>query len=371
MVWGEDFIPNVYLNGLEQSGIDRLGEDFIRTLKWVDAINQVNVKVINVDEFVSNIQKFLCPIRNTVSIIVIFLLFWRTAHDFKFGSKLAEQPAVGMHSKLRLSNAINGRDFVHVEVGEELHDDFRHLDISHEFWIVRLGDDCVDDFQGIQEGCDHLINTAGGENFLDTLGYGMFHIIQDDVAGLKRFTGPHEGTQYEGDVESQHLTHEQRQRDGLEHVVNGILDVFVFRIGLGDKIDKLGVLLSFAVTGCPADALHNFRQGRTVADGQHMFAPRPVKDFLGHAERNDDAHLVALPDLTQILEDIHTHGVIGYEVGNTQFFPLAFFHRHDACPGILCHHGHDGIQNSIHFMELLPCGFHGVDVGDMDNGFLV
>ena len=156
MVWGEDFIPNVYLNGLEQSGIDRLGEDFIRTLKWVDAINQVNVKVINVDEFVSNIQKFLCPIRNTVSIIVIFLLFWRTAHDFKFGSKLAEQPAVGMHSKLRLSNAINGRDFVHVEVGEELHDDFRHLDISHEFWIVRLGDDCVDDFQGIQEGCDHL-----------------------------------------------------------------------------------------------------------------------------------------------------------------------------------------------------------------------
>ena len=187
MVWGEDFIPNVYLNGLEQSGIDRLGEDFIRTLKWVDAINQVNVKVINVDEFVSNIQKFLCPIRNTVSIIVIFLLFRRTAHDFKFGSKLAEQPAVGMHSKLRLSNAINGRDFVHVEVGEELHDDFRHLDISHEFWIVRLGDDCVDDFQGIQEGCDHLINTAGGENFLDTLGYGMFRIVQDDVAGLKRF----------------------------------------------------------------------------------------------------------------------------------------------------------------------------------------
>ena len=93
MVWGEDFIPNVYLNGFEQSGIDRLGEDFIRTLKWVDAINQVNVQVINVDEFVSNIQKFLCPIRNTVSIIVIFLLFWRTAHDFKFGSKLAEQPA--------------------------------------------------------------------------------------------------------------------------------------------------------------------------------------------------------------------------------------------------------------------------------------
>ena len=276
-----------------------------------------------------------------------------------------------MDGKLRLGNVIDGRDFAHVEVGEELHDDFRHLDISHEFWIGRLGDGGVDDFRGIQEGRDHLIDAAGGENFLDTLRYGMFRIVQDDVAGLKRFTGPHEGTRPEGDVGSQHLTHEQRQRDGLEHVVDGILDVFIFRIGLGNEIGKLGMRLSFAVTGCPAYDLHNFRQRRTVADGQHMFAPRPVKTFLGHAERNDDVHLVAFPDFTQVPEDIHTHGVIGYEVGNTQGFPLACFHRHDACPGVLRHHASDGIQNGIHLMELLPCGFHGVDVGDVEDGFLV
>ena len=33
---------DLILNGLEHGGIDRLGEDFIRTLKWVDAVNQVN-----------------------------------------------------------------------------------------------------------------------------------------------------------------------------------------------------------------------------------------------------------------------------------------------------------------------------------------
>ena len=102
-----------------------------------------------------------------------------------------------------------------------------------------------------------------------------------------------------------------------------------------------------------------------------MFAPRPVKAFLGHAERNNDVHLVAFPDFAQVLENIQTHGVIGYEVGNTQGFPLACFHRHDACPGILRHHATDGIQNGIHLMELLSCGFHGVDVGDMEDGFLV
>lgn len=47
------------LNGLEHGCIDRLGEDFIRALKRVDAVDQVNIQVVNVDEFVSNIEKFL------------------------------------------------------------------------------------------------------------------------------------------------------------------------------------------------------------------------------------------------------------------------------------------------------------------------
>jgi len=31
-----------------------------------------------------------------------------------------------------------------------------------------------------------------------------------------------------------------------------------------------------------------------IADRQRMFAPDPVKAFLGHAERDDDVHVVAV-----------------------------------------------------------------------------
>src|SRR4051812_20318520 len=54
------------------------------------------------------------------------------------------------------------------------------------------------------------------------------------------------------------------------------------------------MLLAGAVAGDSANNLDDLGEGRPVADGEGVLGEGPVEPFLGHPERDDDVHSVAV-----------------------------------------------------------------------------
>ena len=96
------------------------------------------------------------------------------------------------------------------------------------------------------------------------------------------------------EVLRQHLLHQQRRGDGLEHVVHRHLHLALRGVGLGDQVGELGVLLAGAVAGDAADDLDDLGQRRPVADGEGVLGERPVEALLRHPEREDHVHGVPI-----------------------------------------------------------------------------
>ena len=100
----------------------------------------------------------------------------------------------------------------------------------------------------------------------------------------------------------EHLLHEQACGNGLERIVHGLGDCRFSSIRFGNQVGETGTGLADRVTGGAADNLHDFSQAGAVTDGQRVFAPNPVKAFLGHSEGDDDVHMVAVVLLGRVFQ---------------------------------------------------------------------
>ncbi|MNG16223.1 hypothetical protein D3C84_1001150 [compost metagenome] len=81
----------------------------------------------------------------------------------------------------------------------------------------------------------------------------------------------------------QHLFHQQAGGNGLEHIVHCLSYSGLISCRFGDQVGEARALLTLGIPRGTANDLHDFGQARTVADGQRMLAPDPVKAFLRHA----------------------------------------------------------------------------------------
>ena len=120
----------------------------------------------------------------------------------------------------------------------------------------------------------------------------------------------------------QHLLHEKAGRNRLQRVVDRFRDSLFGRIGFGDKIGEARAVLARRVPCRAADDLHDLGQARPVTNRQRMLAPDPVEPFLGHAERDDDVHMVAVVLLACVLQrggnPVAPGGVIINQIGDPE-----------------------------------------------------
>ena len=170
------------------------------------------------------------------------------------------------------------------------------------------------------------------------------------------------------------LLHQQAGGDGLEGVVDRLGHRLLAGVGLGDQIGEAGAGLARGVAGGAADDLHHLGEAGTVADGEGVLAPHPVEALLGHAQGDDEVHMVAVELVGRVLQGRHhpvaLGGVVVHQVGDAQ--PAALGgpnqleagHRVGALPFAQC------LDEVLHLADLVLGALAGVDVGDVDDGLL-
>ena len=100
----------------------------------------------------------------------------------------------------------------------------------------------------------------------------------------------------------QHQLHQQAGGNGLEHVVDRLGHGRLFGGGLGNQVGEAGAFFTLGIAGGAAYDLHDFGQTAAVANGQRVFAPNPIEPLFGHAQRDDDVHVVAVVFLRGVFE---------------------------------------------------------------------
>ncbi|WP_434083772.1 hypothetical protein [Escherichia coli] len=90
------------------------------------------------------------------------------------------------------------------------------------------------------------------------------------------------------------MLHQQACRDGFQGIVDCLGDSPLNSIRLGDQVSKPCAVFTRRVASSATDNLHDLSQAGTVANGQRMFAPNPVKTFLRHTKCNNDVYIVTV-----------------------------------------------------------------------------
>jgi hypothetical protein len=121
----------------------------------------------------------------------------------------------------------------------------------------------------------------------------------------------------------QHLFHQQAGGDRLEHVVHRFGHRGLLGRGLGDQVGEARAVLALGIARGAADDLHHLRQAAAVADGQGVLAPDPVETLLGHAQRDDDVHVVAVILVRRVFQRTQHARALGrvavvHQVGHLQ-----------------------------------------------------
>ena len=73
-------------------------------------------------------------------------------------------------------------------------------------------------------------------------------------------------------------------------------------IRFGDQIGEARAGFAWCVASGAADDLDHFGQAGAITDGECVVAPNPVEAFLGHAQRDNDVHPVAVVLLRRVSE---------------------------------------------------------------------
>ena len=276
-----------------------------------------------------------------------------------------------MDHHFRLSGRGNHLRLIGRQIRIEARDDLRKFRFREELRLLNIRNHRSHRLHILNCGGNHVSDAAFGQDFMNAGGNGIVLVVDDDGARLNLFIPAEHGSRLEGDVRSQHLFHQERNRNRLQHVVDGGFHIVVVGIRLGDQIGELSVRFPGAVARGASDDLNDFGKRRAVADGQNMLAPRPVEAFLRHAERNNDVHLRGIFDVSEIFEDIHALCIVRHEIGNKDLLPLASSDRIDPRIRVLGHYGADGVENAVDLIKLHPGRFHRIDVGNMNNRLLI
>ena len=104
----------------------------------------------------------------------------------------------------------------------------------------------------------------------------------------------------------EHLLHQQAGGDGLERVVHCFGNDLFGGVRLGDQVREPRAGLARGIPRGAADDLHDFREARSIADRQRVFAPNPVEAFFRHAQGDDDVDVVAVVLLRRIFSAAET-----------------------------------------------------------------
>ena len=159
----------------------------------------------------------------------------------------------------------------------------------------------------------------------------------------------------------QHLFHQQAGGNGLEHVIDRIRHFFLGRIRFSNQVDEFGPCLSWCIAGGATNDLNDLRQAGAVSDRQCLLTPDPVKPFLGHPQRNDDVHMIAVVLLRRILQGsdnlVAPYRLIFHQIGNTQHPAVGTTHQMKARFLVLSFPVSQDGQNMLDFLVLLGRAF--------------
>ncbi|GCD64299.1 hypothetical protein NBRC3278_3392 [Acetobacter pasteurianus NBRC 3278] len=159
----------------------------------------------------------------------------------------------------------------------------------------------------------------------------------------------------------QHLFHKQAGGNGLEHVIDRIRDFFLRCIRFSNQVDKFSPRLTRRITGSTTNDLNDLRQARTVSDRQRLLTPDPVKPFLGHPQRNNDVHMIAVVLLRRILQGsdnlVAPNRLIFHQISNTQHPAIGTTHQMKTCLYILSFPVPQDGQDMLDFLVLLSRAF--------------
>ncbi|MNL11446.1 hypothetical protein D3C87_1322830 [compost metagenome] len=108
------------------------------------------------------------------------------------------------------------------------------------------------------------------------------------------------------------MFHQQAGGNSLEHIVHRFSYSRLVGHRLSDQIGEARALLALGITRGAANDLYNFGQARTVADGQRMLAPDPIKAFLCHTQCDDHIHVVAVVLLRGVFQCAEHLGAPGW-----------------------------------------------------------
>ena len=143
---------------------------------------------------------------------------------------------------------------------------------------------------------------------------------------------------------------------------------------LGNQVGEARALLAIGVAGGAANDLHDLGQAAAVANGQRVFAPDPVKALLGHAQGNDDVHMVAVVLLRRVFQrrqDARAPGSVAvvHQVGHLQGAAVRRQYQMKTGGGVDAFPLAQAVHDLIDLQLLVFEAFAGVDVGDVDDGF--
>lgn len=120
--------------------------------------------------------------------------------------------------------------------------------------------------------------------------------------------------------------------------------------------------------------LDDLRQAGAVADRQGVLAPDPIEAFLGHAEGDDDIYVITVVLLSGVFQGsgnlIPFAGVVVYEVGDLEDRAVSGFYELKSGLGIGALPFPQFLKDVLHLADLVLCALAGVDVGNVQNGFL-
>ena len=170
------------------------------------------------------------------------------------------------------------------------------------------------------------------------------------------------------------MLHQQASCNGFQCVINGLRHSLLSGIRFGNEVGETGPSLAGRIPRGATNDLHDFGQAGAIAHCQCMFTPNPVKSFLGHAQGNDDVHMVTVVLLCRIFQragnPVTLALVIVHQVGNLQQPAIGCFNKLEAGNWVRTMPFTQLLYDVLYLPNLVLGALTGVDVGNVDNGFL-
>lgn len=336
------------LNGAQDFRREGFGEDFVGPLEGIDAVDEVDAEVVQVDELPRDLQELAA-----VLVGYDFGALERSGED-----KVLAQLLLLFRGEFRITLLNNLGD-------ERLGDDLGNL---------VAGEGLFDDVAGVEGGLE--FGKVVLYNGLDTVGCFLEAFDMDGALVGLIAVGIVIGVFFRSRAELpfglHHLFHQEGGCDGLEHIVHGVLDIILCRRRARNEVGELGVGLAFAVTGATSDNLDDLGEGCADADGEAAFAPLPIEAFLRGTQGNEDVEGIGAVHPVEVgLQGVTLAGIVFHKVAYFQGAAIRSLDHLDVVLGVFTHHGTDAGNDVGYLVIFAGVRRTGVHVGDVNEGLLM